>query len=98
MMGHKMYSKGVIWKVVSKLSLLPPLIWNTGLVNHSFIYVVPFSYRRPEGSAAKPTHLMEGLSRNPDHIGGYRLALATFDGMESRLGLCLPKFRNPIGT
>lgn len=59
---------------------------------------IDFGGRRPEGSAAKPTHLMEGLSRNPDHIGGYRLALATFDGMESRLGLCLPKFRTPEGT
>lgn len=54
-------------------------------------------FRRPAGSAAKPTHLQDQLSRNPDHIGGYRLALATFDGMERQLGLCLPKFKNPVG-
>lgn len=35
------------------------------------------------------------MSRNPDHIGGYRLALATFDGLESKFGLCLPKFKTP---
>jgi len=29
---------------------------------------------------------------NPDHIGGYRLALATFQGIESQFGICLPKF------
>ena len=54
------------------------------------------TFRRPEGSAAKPTHLQDQLSRNPDHIGGFRLAVATFDCMESKLGLCLPKFRNPV--
>ncbi|WAR06150.1 CMC1-like protein [Mya arenaria] len=59
-------------------------------------FYLDFGGRRPEGSAAKPTHLQEQLSRNPDHIGGYRLALATFDGMESKLGLCLPKFHNPV--
>jgi solute carrier family 25 aspartate/glutamate transporter 12/13 len=35
----------------------------------------------------------EILSRNPDHIGGYRLAMATFDGIETKFGLMLPKFR-----
>ena len=35
----------------------------------------------------------EILSRNPDHIGGYRLALATFDGIETKFGLMLPKFK-----
>ncbi|XP_052265323.1 electrogenic aspartate/glutamate antiporter SLC25A13, mitochondrial-like isoform X2 [Dreissena polymorpha] len=64
------------------------------LLQRTFYY--DFGGRRPEGSAAKPTHLQEQLSRNPDHIGGFRMALATFDGMESKLGLCLPKFRNPI--
>ncbi|XP_053372526.1 electrogenic aspartate/glutamate antiporter SLC25A13, mitochondrial-like isoform X2 [Mercenaria mercenaria] len=60
------------------------------------LFYVDFGGRRPEGSAAKPTHLQDQLSRNPDHIGGFRLALATFDGMERQLGLCLPKFRNAV--
>lgn len=55
-----------------------------------------FFFRRPEGSEARPTHLEEKMSRNPDHIGGYRLALATFDGLESKFGLCLPKFKAPV--
>jgi len=70
----------------------------TGISRHHFLTVplcIAFS-RRPQGSAAKPTHLQDQLSRNPDHIGGYRLAFATFDGMESKLGLCLPKYCSPI--
>ncbi|CAI9722151.1 calcium-binding mitochondrial carrier protein Aralar2-like isoform X1 [Octopus vulgaris] len=56
---------------------------------------IDFGGRRPEGSEARPTSLEEKMSRNPDHIGGYRLALATFDGLESKFGLCLPKFKTP---
>ena len=32
-------------------------------------------------------------STNPDHIGGYQVALPIFAGMESKFGLLLPKFR-----
>lgn len=54
---------------------------------------IDFGGRRPEGSALKPT-LEETLPLNPDHIGGYRLALATFQGIETKFGLRLPKYRN----
>jgi len=30
---------------------------------------------------------------NPDHVGGYQLALPIFAGIESKFGLLLPKFR-----
>ena len=49
-------------------------------------------YSKPAGSTVKPK-LEELLPANPDHIGGYRLALATFSGMESKFGLMFPKFR-----
>lgn len=49
-------------------------------------------FRRPQGSELKPT-LEEMLPANPEHIGGYRLALAAFDGIETKFGLCLPKFQ-----
>lgn len=35
----------------------------------------------------------ETLPVNPDHIGGYKMALATFEGIESKFGICLPKYR-----
>lgn len=53
--------------------------------------------RRPEGSEASATKIEEQLSRNPDHIGGYRLAKATFAGMEAKFGLMLPKFNKSVG-
>ena len=49
-------------------------------------------FRRPEGSEIKPQP-HEMLPSNPDHIGGYRLALSTFEGVEAKFGLCLPKFK-----
>ncbi|XP_059174414.1 electrogenic aspartate/glutamate antiporter SLC25A13, mitochondrial-like isoform X4 [Physella acuta] len=57
------------------------------------VFYIDFGGNRPEGSEAKSVHLEEVLSRNPDHIGGYRMALATFDGIETKFGLMLPKFR-----
>ncbi|XP_041371457.1 calcium-binding mitochondrial carrier protein Aralar2-like [Gigantopelta aegis] len=58
------------------------------------VFYFDFGGRRPEGSEAKSVHLEEILSRNPDHIGGYRLAEATFEGIESKFGLVLPKYRS----
>ncbi|CAH1775700.1 unnamed protein product [Owenia fusiformis] len=57
-------------------------------------FYIDFGGRRPEGSqiSASPEEL---LPINPDHIGGYKLAHATFDGIQSKFGLCLPKFQNP---
>ncbi|KAK2150605.1 hypothetical protein LSH36_399g06029 [Paralvinella palmiformis] len=55
-------------------------------------FYIDFGGRRPAGS--KSVHQPEVLlPTNPDHIGGYRLALATFTGMEAKFGLCLPKYR-----
>lgn len=37
------------------------------------------------------------LSLHPDHIGGMRLAVASFAGIETKFGLCLPKFSHTSG-
>ncbi|CAF1253170.1 unnamed protein product [Adineta ricciae] len=34
------------------------------------------------------------LSRNPDHVGGFHLAQATFEGIETRFGLAFPKYKS----
>ena len=58
------------------------------------LFYIDFGGRRPTGSEIKvPLQTSEIKSMNPDHIGGYRLALATFTGMESKFGLFLPKFK-----
>ncbi|KAK2561991.1 Calcium-binding mitochondrial carrier protein Aralar1 [Acropora cervicornis] len=38
------------------------------------------------------TSINPEISLHPDHIGGMRLAVASFAGIETRFGLCLPKF------
>lgn len=62
------------------------------------VFYVDFGGSRPEGSEAKSVKMEENLSRNPDHIGGYRLATTTFDGIETKFGLMLPKFKPKIPT
>ncbi|ESO94306.1 hypothetical protein LOTGIDRAFT_232539 [Lottia gigantea] len=60
------------------------------------LFYVDFGGRRPQGSEAKSVQLEEMLSRNPDHVGGYRLAHATFNGIESKFGLCLPRYKSLV--
>jgi solute carrier family 25 aspartate/glutamate transporter 12/13 len=38
------------------------------------------------------------LSTNPDHVGGFRLAEATFEGIETRFGLAFPKYKSPTSN
>lgn len=35
---------------------------------------------------------------NPDHVGGYKLAVATFAGIENKFGLYLPLFKPSEST
>lgn len=51
---------------------------------------------KPSGSEPTPKSRIADLPPvNPDHIGGYRLATATFAGIENKFGLYLPKFKSP---
>ncbi|XP_042281804.1 calcium-binding mitochondrial carrier protein Aralar1-like isoform X1 [Thunnus maccoyii] len=57
-------------------------------------FYVDFGGHRPAGS--EPTHkpaIKDLPSVTADHVGGYRLAAATFAGVESKFGLHLPKFK-----
>lgn len=38
-------------------------------------------------------HHPQMTTSNPDHIGGFRFATATFTGIETKLGLCFPRYR-----
>lgn len=57
------------------------------------MFYVDFGGTRPAGSEV-PAHktLADSASEMPDHIGGYKLARATFAGIESKFGLFLPRF------
>jgi len=37
--------------------------------------------------------LLEKKSENPDHIGGFEVALPILSGIESKFGLLLPQFK-----
>jgi solute carrier family 25 aspartate/glutamate transporter 12/13 len=50
------------------------------------------SSRRPSGSEFQVSGGEQQKSANPDHIGGYEVALPILSGIESKFGLCLPKF------
>ncbi|XP_010070889.1 PREDICTED: calcium-binding mitochondrial carrier protein Aralar1 [Pterocles gutturalis] len=57
---------------------------------------VDFGGLKPSGSEPTPkTRISDLPPANPEHIGGYRLATATFAGIENKFGLYLPKFRSP---
>jgi solute carrier family 25 aspartate/glutamate transporter 12/13 len=57
------------------------------------VFYMEFGGQRPTGSE-RPAHktLLDERSDNPDHVGGYKLASATFASIESKFGLVLPKF------
>lgn len=58
---------------------------------------IPFSpvCSRPAGSEPTPKSRISELPPiNAEHVGGYRLAAATFAGVENKFGLHLPKFKS----
>lgn len=56
------------------------------------LFLVDFGGRRPTGSEPMASSVDKLMSLNPDHVGGYKMGLATFKGVESKFGLFLPKF------
>uniref|UniRef100_A0AAQ6ANS2 EF-hand domain-containing protein n=1 Tax=Amphiprion ocellaris TaxID=80972 RepID=A0AAQ6ANS2_AMPOC len=58
-------------------------------------FYVDFGGHRPAGSSPTPKSRISELPPiNTDHVGGYRLAAATFAGVENKFGLHLPKFKS----
>lgn len=49
-------------------------------------------HRKPAGSEPTPKSRISLPAPNPDHIGGFRLAVATFAGIENKFGLHLPRY------
>lgn len=62
-------------------------------------FYVDFGGSRPAGSeggkVAAPS-LLTGKIDSVDHVGGYRAALPMLNGIETKFGLSLPKFRSTI--
>uniref|UniRef100_A0A8V5H8W4 Uncharacterized protein n=1 Tax=Melopsittacus undulatus TaxID=13146 RepID=A0A8V5H8W4_MELUD len=56
-------------------------------------FYVDFGGVKPAGSEPVPKSRITLPAPNPDHVGGYKLAVATFAGIENKFGLCLPRFK-----
>lgn len=62
-------------------------------------FYVDFGGHRPTGSEPTPkSRISELPPPSPEHVGGYRLAAATFAGVEEKFGLHLPKFRTSVSS
>jgi solute carrier family 25 aspartate/glutamate transporter 12/13 len=63
-------------------------------------FYVDFGGTRPSGSEQyKPAALLQSSSarqENPDLIGGFRAALPILNGIETKFGLSLPRFRATV--
>ncbi|XP_067108540.1 electrogenic aspartate/glutamate antiporter SLC25A12, mitochondrial-like [Osmerus mordax] len=58
-------------------------------------FYIDFGGHRPSGSEPTPGSRISDLPPlSADHPGGYRLAAATFAGVENKFGLHLPKFKS----
>jgi len=64
------------------------------------MFYIDFGGTRPAGSEAEapagPAELAK--SSNPDHVGGFQVAMPIFSGIETKFGLVLPKFQSAIVT
>ncbi|KAM3928171.1 electrogenic aspartate/glutamate antiporter SLC25A13, mitochondrial [Leptodactylus fuscus] len=61
-------------------------------------FYVDFGGVKPAGSEPVPKSRITLPAPNPDHVGGYKLAVATFAGIESKFGLYLPRFQPSPAT
>lgn len=61
-------------------------------------FYVDFGGKKPAGSGPVPKSRITLPAPNPDHVGGYKLAVATFAGIESKFGLYLPRFQPSPAT
>ncbi|KAM3821341.1 electrogenic aspartate/glutamate antiporter SLC25A13, mitochondrial [Vipera latastei] len=55
-------------------------------------FYIDFGGVKPAGSEPVLKSRITLPAPNPDHVGGYKLAVATFAGIESKFGLYLPRF------
>ncbi|XP_012503276.1 PREDICTED: calcium-binding mitochondrial carrier protein Aralar2 isoform X2 [Propithecus coquereli] len=61
-------------------------------------FYIDFGGVKPVGSEPVPKSRITLPAPNPDHVGGYKLAVATFAGIENKFGLYLPLFKPSAST
>ncbi|EHA97283.1 Calcium-binding mitochondrial carrier protein Aralar2 [Heterocephalus glaber] len=61
-------------------------------------FYIDFGGVKPVGSEPVPKSRIILPAPKPDHVGGYKLAVATFAGIENKFGLYLPLFKPSVST
>ena len=95
--GPKAFWKGTVARVFRSSPQFGVTLVSYELLQR--IFYVDFGGTRPSGSEQyKPTLLQPTSVRNenPDLIGGYRAALPILNGIETKFGLSLPRFRSTV--
>uniref|UniRef100_A0A4W5PWQ9 Solute carrier family 25 member 12 n=1 Tax=Hucho hucho TaxID=62062 RepID=A0A4W5PWQ9_9TELE len=88
---------GALWKGAGARMCRSSPQFGVTLVTYELLQrwlYVDFGGHRPSGSEPTPKSRISELPPvSADHVGGYRLAAATFAGVENKFGLHLPKFK-----
>lgn len=91
--GPRAFWKGALARVVRSSPQFGVTLVTYELLQR--LLFIDFGGTRPTGSEFKvPVVGLEQdvKSCNPDHLGGYSVALPIFSGIETKFGICLPKF------
>uniref|UniRef100_A0A8C4SBT9 Solute carrier family 25 member 12 n=2 Tax=Erpetoichthys calabaricus TaxID=27687 RepID=A0A8C4SBT9_ERPCA len=91
--GHRAFWKGAGARVFRSSPQFGVTLVTYELLQR-WIYI-DFGGSRPVGSEPAPkSRISELPPASPEHLGGYKLAAATFAGIENKFGLYLPKFKS----
>uniref|UniRef100_A0A667ZFX2 Solute carrier family 25 member 13 n=1 Tax=Myripristis murdjan TaxID=586833 RepID=A0A667ZFX2_9TELE len=88
--GHRAFWKGAGARVFRSSPQFGVTLVTYELLQRWFY--IDFGGQKPAGSEPTPKSRISLPAPNPDHIGGFRLAVATFAGIESKFGLHLPRY------
>lgn len=95
--GPKAFWKGTVARVFRSSPQFGVTLVTYELLQRMFY--VDFGGTRPSGSEQYNSTLLQPTSirnENPDLIGGYRAALPILNGIETKFGLSLPRFRPSV--
>merc|ERR1712038_1523750 len=92
--GFRAFWKGAIARMCRSSPQFGVTLVSYEILQRTFY--VDFGGSRPTGSTAEATGSEIIRSSNPDHVGGFQVAMPIFDGIESKFGLMLPKFSHGI--
>merc|ERR1719474_846333 len=96
--GFRAFWKGAVARMCRSSPQFGVTLVTYELLQRTFY--IDFGGTRPTGSEAEvPAGQAEwSKSSNPDHVGGFQVAMPIFSGIETKFGLVLPKFSAGVVT